>query len=67
MAVVQKEADLLPHCDFFRVHMPERQIIKYWQTQRCDNNTQMRWWRWGVVITSWCAEATFSLTGEDGA
>ena len=60
---MQKEADLLPHCDFFRVHMPERQIIKYWQTQICNKNTQMRWYIWDVAISSRCTEAHFSLMG----
>ena len=39
--------------------------IVHVRTQRCDRNTQIWWRRRDVAITSQCAEASFSLAGED--
>ena len=47
------------------MHMPTGRIIKHQQTQRCDRKTQMRWQRRDVAIAIQCADAPFSLTGED--
>ena len=66
VAVVQEGAELIPHCELCRMHMPEGRLIKHRRNQICDNNTDMRWHRWDVAITRRCVGATFSLTGEDG-
>ena len=39
--------------------------IVHVRTQICDRNTQIWWRRRDVAITSQCAEASFSLAGED--
>ena len=49
------------------MHMPAGRLIKHRRTARCNKNTQMRWRRRYVAIANKCTEATFSLTGEDGA
>ena len=67
MAVVQEGTESLTCCDLCRMHMPVGKLIKYWQNQIYDMDTQMRWRRRVVVIPTQCTEATFSLTGEDGA
>ena len=66
MPVVQEGAELLSCCDLCRIIMTEGRVIKHWQTQRCNKNTQIRWWIRYVVIANRCMEATFSLTREDG-
>ena len=65
IAVVQKGKDLLPRCDLCGMNMPERRLIKHERTQRCDRNTQMLWRRRDAAIARRCAEASFSLAGED--
>ena len=50
--------------DLFGIHMPEGQLIKYHRKKRCNRNTQMRWRRRDISIASWCAEASFSITGK---
>ena len=49
------------------MHIPAGWIIKHRRTAICDKNTQIRWQRRNVAIVNKCTEATFSLTGEDGA
>ena len=65
IAVVQEGKEMLPLCDLCGVHMPEGWLINQQRTQRCDGKTQMQWRSRDVVIVSQCAEASFSLTGED--
>ena len=67
IAVVQEGRETLPRCDMCGMHMSAGRIIKHRQTARCDRNTQMRWRRRDVEIVAKCTEATFSLTGDDGA
>ena len=67
IAVVQERKEPLPHCDLCGMHMPEGQLIKNFRIERCDRNTQMRWWRRDVEIEAKCTGATLSITREDGA
>ena len=67
IAVVQEGRETLPRCDLCGMHIPEGRLRKHQQTQRCDRNTQMQCRRRDVVIVSRCAEASFSLAGEDHA
>ena len=39
-------------------------MIKHQIAQRCDSNTQIRWWGRDVMIASRCAEDSFSLVVE---
>ena len=65
--MVQEGEEPLPLCDFLGIHMLAGRIIKHQRTAHCDKNSQMRWRRRDVAIADRCSEATFSLTGEDGA
>ena len=63
--MVQEGNDALPRCDLCGMHMTEGRVINHQGTQRYSRNTQMRWRRRDVTISSQCVEASFSLTGED--
>ena len=67
IGVMQEGRDPLPLCELCGMHMPAGQLLEHQRTQQCDWKTQMRWRRRDVAITSQCAEAAFSLTGEDDA
>ena len=67
IAVVQEGMETLTRCDLCGMHIPEGRLRKHQRTQRCDRNTQMQCRRRDVVIVSRCAEASFSLAGEDHA
>ena len=67
IVVVQEGRDPLPRCDLCGIHMPAGRLLKHQQKQQCEGDTQMLWRRRDVKITSRCAEAAFSLTGEDKA
>ena len=67
IVVVQEGMDPLPCCDLCGIQMPAGRLIKHQQTQGCNRNTQIRWQRRDVAIASQCAEASFSLMGEDEA
>ena len=63
IAVVQEGKEPLPHCDLCGVQIPAGWVIKYQRTKRCNRNMQIQWQRRDVVITSQCAEVSFSITG----
>ena len=67
ITVVQEGRESLPRCDLCGMHIPAGRLPKHQRTQRYNHNIQMRWWRRDVAISSRCAEASFSLTGEDDA
>ena len=67
IAVVQEGKEPLPCCEFCGMHVPAGRIIKHRRMKRCNRNTQMRWQRRDVAISSRCAEASFILTEEDEA
>ena len=67
IAGVQEGRDPLPRCDLCGMHMPAGQILRHQRKKRCNWNTQMRWKRRDVAITSRYEEAEFSLTVEDDA
>ena len=61
--VMQEGVKPLPHCDLCGVQIPAGWVIKYQRTKRCNRNMQIQWQRRDVVITSQCAEVSFSITG----
>ena len=67
IAVVQEGKEPLTLCDLCGMHIPVGRLIKHQRTRRCDRNTQMWCQRRDVMIASRCAEASFSLVGEDYA
>ena len=67
IAVVQKVKEPLPWCDLWDMQMPAGRLINHQRTRRCNRNMHMQWKRRDVTIASRCAEASFSLTGEDEA
>ena len=67
VAAVKEGRELLTCCNPCGMYMPAGRLLKKQLTQWCDRNTQMGWRRRDVAIASRCAEASFSLTGEDDA
>ena len=67
IAVVQEGREPMTRCDLCGMYMPAGRLLKHQRMKWCDQNTQMRWRRWDVVITSRHTEAYFSLTGEYNA
>ena len=47
------------------MNMPSGRLIKHDRTKKCKSNMDMLCQRRDVAIASRCAEASFSLTGED--
>ena len=67
IVVVQEGKEPLPRCDLCNMHMSVGRLIKHHNMKQCDSTTHMWWPRRDITITSQCAEASFSLMGEDGA
>ena len=63
--VVQEGKEPLNHCDLCGIRIAEGRLIKHQRMRRCNRNMHMWWRRRDVVIVSRCADASFSLTGED--
>ena len=49
------------------MNMPVGRIVKHQRTQRCNRNTQMRWWTRYLAIMIECMEEFFSFTGVNEA